>query len=889
MRLSRLLLALLFVVSLAALGRSQDGVRDDPLKKLDEPAKKFKLPPLKFTSRPRVGFEPYERSGSSWYKPGFWTPVHVPLLAGDKDVVDGRLVLTTNDNEDVNTSTSTRIDLDKTLTQADVRKNTKTYVSYVMPGNWNADVQVAVKALDQTFATEEGSLSLQGKVDLTAQLYLTIPTRIQGLRDALLFMSRQEVQADQNGGQPGVMIPGVPQVKLPEDGPGIPGANPAIPLEDADETSTWPRRAAFETDVALLPNSWLGYHGVDTIILTTGKKEFLEALLQANDRLEAISQWVRLGGHLVVSVAPDKQDLVSALLQSPAWKPALPVKLPADAGNVLANAPDRLLTVEQWAGVSNTPFRSKGAKVPIAQLRSPQGPAPDWEVLAFDNANSDNPRPVITRASYGRGQILFVAFALDQAPFTQWKGNMKFWKRLVEEVSPRLAPAEGKPAPGIPLRRGARRQQNNPWGVDEYGPEADLVSALHRDLDNFNVKIVPFGWVALFIFIYILVVGPLDYLLLKFVFKRLELTWITFPVVVFAVSFAAYFTAYAIKGKELRINQVDLLDFDLRTQIDTNDHKAKAFVYGQSFFTLLSPHIHNYTIGLEPNPALWGQSLPRPLSADMITWLPRGGWRGTGINSRGRQGFLHNPYFYTGDIVTHDEVGLERVLIPVWTTKAFTATWNAELPQMPFQADLVYHDPKKEILVTGKLSSNLEVDLQDVWLIYRNEAYPLNDTLQGKRAGELEVSLDSGAVQKKKDLKTWATMLDKNDIARQALPDRGAYNPTGTIKKILFYENADPSNDLHNQWLRQLDYSWRCQKEDKKEGGIRDAILYARVRFRAGEIDGLTNEPNNPMPANIWLGDLPSRPNAQRPSLAGGNMNQDTYIRVLLPVRPAKQ
>ena len=27
---------------------------------------------------------------------------------------------------------------------------------------------------------------------------------------------------------------------------------------------------------------------------------------------------------------------------------------------------------------------------------------------------------------------------------------------------------------------------------------------------------------------------------------------------VFAVSFAAYFTAYAIKGKELRINQVDL-------------------------------------------------------------------------------------------------------------------------------------------------------------------------------------------------------------------------------------------------------------------------------------------------------------------------------------------
>ena len=439
-------------------------------------------------------------------------------------------------------------------------------------------------------------------------------------------------------------------------------------------------------------------------------------------------------------------------------------------------------------------------------------------------------------------------------------------------MAPRLAPAEAVNAPGIPIRRGFRKQSNARGGDDAFGPEADLVSSLHRTLDNFNVKSVPFGLVALFIFLYILVVGPLDYLLLKYVFKRLDLTWITFPAVVFAVSLAAYFTAYAIKGKDLRINQIDLLDFDLRTQ------KAKAYVYGQSFFTVFSPRIHNYSIRLEPNPRFWGQSVNEPMSADMITWLPRGGWRDpSGINRRGRQSLIRSPYSYAGDAESRDEVGLERVLIPIWATKAFTATWNAELPQMPFKADLVYHqDADKEVLVTGQLSSNLDVDLEDVWLMYRNWAYPLGERLKGKEAAELKVSLESGNLAKK-DFSNWAKMPDSSDVEGRSSSDKGIYNPTLTMKKILFYENADPSTDLHNQWLRLLDYSWRLREEDRKFGGMREAVLYARVHFRSGPIGDLLLDSNRPLPTFLRLGNF-----------SGGTMNQDTYIRILLPVHPAE-
>ena len=65
---------------------------------------------------------------------------------------------------------------------------------------------------------------------------------------------------------------------------------------------------------------------------------------------------------------------------------------------------------------------------------------------------------------------------------------------------------------------------------------------------------------AFFIFIYILLIGPGDYLFLKKVLKRMELTWVTFPLIVITVSLVAYYAAYAIKGHDLRVNKVDIVD-----------------------------------------------------------------------------------------------------------------------------------------------------------------------------------------------------------------------------------------------------------------------------------------------------------------------------------------
>src|SRR5262249_15657737 len=147
-------------------------------------------------------------------------------------------------------------------------------------------------------------------------------------------------------------------------------------------------------------------------------------------------------------------------------------------------------------------------------------------------------RPILIQASLGLGRVVLVGFDLDLAPFTEWPGQKAFWIKLMTELVPQLLAA---PVP--------QNVQFNPRSglVSDRPPE--LTNDLQRSLEPFDaLPVFSFAWVALFILIYILIVGPLDYFLLKRFFKRLELTWITFPLIAIVVSVLAYLIAYNSKG-----------------------------------------------------------------------------------------------------------------------------------------------------------------------------------------------------------------------------------------------------------------------------------------------------------------------------------------------------
>ena len=72
----------------------------------------------------------------------------------------------------------------------------------------------------------------------------------------------------------------------------------------------------------------------------------------------------------------------------------------------------------------------------------------------------------------------------------------------------------------------------------------------------------------------------------------MELTWITFPTIVVTVSLVAYYAAYLLKGNDLLVNKVDVVDID----------QAAGLVRGNTWISLFSPQNRDYTIRAIPLP-----------------------------------------------------------------------------------------------------------------------------------------------------------------------------------------------------------------------------------------------------------------------------------------------
>ena len=785
-------------------------------------------PPIKI-NQVRVGFRSYVADEAPGrFKVGMWTPVYIDLQAGPLGLSKADLLLETADSENVATVFTVPIG-------SLVKDEQRTILAFTKPGNSEGRFTISVRVGDRNVVPSISSS--HAPMRLAERLYVTLGTRVGALQDALVELRQQRGDAA--------------------------GQNP-------DPRDSFPRYAAFERDPKRLPTLALGYDGVDLMFLTTGEKEMLDHLNQNTPRLKAIAEWVRQGGRLVVSCSWANQQFISKLFQSPAWQPPLPVIPPADAKE---RPVDRLASVETWGHITDKPFPARGQKpLPIALLEADAAQRPKWEV----EAETADGRALIGTMGYGRGQITLLAFDLDKGPFTAWKGGAQFLKTLVSKLEPRVA---------------ANLVNDQNMMFDQNLVGQDLASQLQITLDQFDVPIIPFGWVALFIIVYILIVGPLDYIILKKVFNRLEGTWITFPAVVLAVSVVAYFTAYAVKGRDLKINKIDLVDIDLRTDLDGKYRPRKAYAYGNTWFTIMSPRIQSYTIGIEPVlPGWWGADPNQaPASADVVSWLGRPETDGPGAMGRPRaQGWSHRSYAYEPDAT-----GLSGVPIPVWTTKSFAASWESPLPRLPIEADFVYYfNHEKEIKLTGTIKSFLPADLEDVWILYRDRAYPLRGPLRGSQKGGEPRTLALASVAPDGEAKTLIQGQGIQDWQRQAdnfqqrpSTHKGIYDPTTLIKKVLFHVQVDSGGNSRNQALHRLDLSWRLQKEpNTPKSNIRDVILYGRVAPAVGDAEDITR--NRALPTHLWLGDVPG-PNKTRPSLVG-NLTQDTYIRVLMSAKPAQ-
>jgi hypothetical protein len=414
-----------------------------------------------------------------------------------------------------------------------------------------------------------------------------------------------------------------------------------------------------------LPARWFGYEAVDHLILCLDDPLQIENMDLA--ARSAMTTWVRNGGHLVVSLGTSWERVQSVLGQL----------LPAEIDRT--ETVSHLKELESFLGPTAPPVRLRG------DLSLPHFTNLRGQIVV---GNSDLPLGV--RAPLGFGTVTLIALELNREPFLSWDGRTDFWIKLLD----------------LRKRAGQDNQPQGAWGARAL---TDISSFLRMQLEHFEgVSLVPFQWVAFFIFIYILLIGPVDYLLVKKLLKRMELTWVTFPTLVIVVSLAAYFTAYYLKGDELRINKIDVVDVD----------QISGGLRGTSWFTLFSPQIKNYTVRVEPELAV-APSPPDRLSGPpiVLSWL---GLAEDAIGGMGRQGGV--GLFRRGYAFGPDAQTLIDVPIQVWSMKGFTARWHSQGNDV-LAADLQSVDPNR--MLRGTVTNRLPVLIDDCMLVFGRKVYPL--------------------------------------------------------------------------------------------------------------------------------------------------------------------
>ena len=569
--------------------------------------------------------------------------------------------------------------------------------------------------------------------------------------------------------------------------------------------------ARIDAQAGSMPGRWYGYDAARAIVVDTSDRETVASLDAL--RGQPLVDWVERGGHLIVAVGANWQAVRDSVLA-----PILP-GLPSGQEKVAS-----LEALDTFAG-SNKSITPPGTP-PTMITKLEEVDERRGTVLSMMSS-----LPLVVRGTHGFGRVTLIALDVDQKPFSDWVDRSLFWVRAIELKRPR-----GDQIAGGPNMGGGSR-------LYQYGA-SDLSTQLRVALEQFpGVKLIPFGWVAFFIFLYILLIGPGDYFFLKKVLKRMELTWITFPTIVVTVSLVAYYAAYVLKGNDLLVNKVDVVDID----------QVAGLARGNTWFSLFSPQNRDYTIRVIPQPlerdappaAVTDSSsepVRPPAGTEVVTsWYsaPEDQFGAMG-NSGRRFSFAGTGYAYQP---TAGVEQLENVRIPIWSTKCISSRWFG--PAAPLvDSDLQSIGTDR---LAGIVTNRQSVPLEDAILAFDKHVYLLGTLAPGATV-RVELTSDrnlSGLLKEKQ----------RNFVPDQPWNRDRQINRADLMLSAMFHDSESTlASDrvLANDPLHDLDLTGLL--------ALKRPMLVARI-----------NRPG----AQLRLDNVPSPP----------KMDQLTMVRLILPLK----
>ncbi|NJK80578.1 MAG: hypothetical protein HC914_12030, partial [Chloroflexaceae bacterium] len=266
-----------------------------------------------------------------------------------------------------------------------------------------------------------------------------------------------------------------------------------------------------------------------------------------------------------------------------------------------------------------------------------------------------------TAWSYGSGQVYFAAF--DLSILRAWPDEPFLWEQVLVINTP-LAPA-------ATLRWQGNNMLSNVLQLPELG-------------------LPPFGILLLYIVGYIMLIGPINFLVLRRR-GRSELAWITIPVLVLVFVLGTYSVGVLIRGVRAQTFQLSIVQ----------GFEGVEHGYATSFVGVFSPRREIYDLGF-------------PEMTLVSTWR---------FDTRGNDVAL---------LWTDSNTRINDVLVDVSGIRSFAAE-----RAVPLDVQLESNVQQQGDRVQGTVSNRGDIPLQDAFIVYNNTVQPIGDLPPGATADVL--------------------------------------------------------------------------------------------------------------------------------------------------------
>jgi hypothetical protein len=452
-------------------------------------------------------------------------------------------------------------------------------------------------------------------------------------------------------------------------------------------------------DVSLedLPDRMEGLYSLDSIIYNDIDTSSLKP-----DQVRALIDWVNHGGRLVLGGG-------SGAFQTIAGFPSdiLPF-LPTDLFEL--NHVDGLATF-----ADTSPIRVPGPFI-IATGETQQG-----QTLVEQDGY-----PLIQEIKLGDGTITSISLDVNSSPFDAWVGTTAFWEAI-------LSPGAAYPN----------------WMPPDMSNRQIIAGPIGNSLSNIPSLDLPSARsIVILLGIYILFVGPVNYLVLRRR-QKLQWAWVTIPIITVIFSALSFGIGYAKRGTDLIINKIAIIQA-------SSDSSAQV----SSYIGLFSPANQSYEIEVE------GDNLLSPMSNFYDPWsssIAQGG------NTNNLTFVQSNPSLVRGLIVNQ------------WSMQSFMTEISVhDIGQI--KSNLHLHNQR----LVGTITNQTGFDLKDVVVILKPNFVKLGNLLAG---GTTDVDLSLSPGEMYGSSMSWKIFESEYDPTMMGTPSREQEFKRMVLEAVIDQQN----------------------------------------------------------------------------------------------------